>query len=197
MDFYALLAFALIAGAGAHPSFHADFDPQPYVSGGEVPPFQSYHVHVHYVKDGQLSNMSAALLREAYIQHFNLTDKDLCRGLFEQGRMCIYAWTLRDGGIFVSGNWAAYIPLENYQEVVAWVTQHRKDGPMALDVLFHPNTNEYVHDHMRWSTWAGKPWPLNAEAFSDFGKHTDLHEYCDHWECQSMPMIGQGQGWHV
>ena len=92
----------------------------------------------------------------------------------------------RDGGIFLSGNWAAYVPLHDYQEVTSWVSQHRKDtvasGGNALDVLFHPNTNQYMHDHMRWSTWAGNPWPLNNEAFSDAGKYkSDL--YCDQWAC--------------
>jgi len=152
--------------AHAHPTFYVDFDHKPFMARGETPPFQSYHVHVQYIKDGSFSNQSAFQLREAYMDHFGLRDELLCQGspVVEQNRMCLYPWVVRDGGIFISGNWAAYVPLDKYQEVTAWVSQHRKDGPMALDVLFHPNTNEYLHDHFRWSTWAGRPWPLNPEA---------------------------------
>merc|ERR1712086_1016473 len=173
--------FLLVSQAISHPTHHRGFDPTLYSSRGNTPPFQSYHVHVQYIKDGPVSNASAHAFRAAYAAHFNLTDIAACQGLFEQDRHCLYDVVIRDAGIFISGNWASYVPLEDYQEVAAWVAQHRKDqvsmGGVALDVLLHPNTNAYLHDHMRWSTWAGNPWPLNDEAFSDFGNYsTDI--YC-------------------
>ena len=83
---------AMIAGAVAHPSIHDNFNPAPYMSRGEVPPIQSYHVHVQYVKGGELSNKSAFLFREAYAKHFNLTGTKLCQGgpLASQDHMCLF-----------------------------------------------------------------------------------------------------------
>ena len=178
--------FLLLAShVKAHPTIHTSFDPSDYTSRGQTPPFQSYHLHVQYIKDGDVSNRSAFALRSAFMDHFNISD-EVCSGLFEQPHMCIYEVVNHEGGIFVSGNWAAYIPLQRYQEAVEWVAQHRKDpmnsGGVALDCMFHPNTNEYLHDHFRWSTWAGRAWPLNDEAFSDYGNYT-TDKYCDHWEC--------------
>merc|ERR1712232_620957 len=92
-----MLLFALFASAAAHPSYHADFDSMPFISRGEVPPVQSYHIHVNYARDGELANKSAAMLREAYIQHFGLSNAELCQGMFKQDRMCLFKWPYDEG----------------------------------------------------------------------------------------------------
>jgi len=198
MVFRSLLTVALVTRAAGHPTFHSGFDPEPYVSHGEVPPFHSYHVHVNYVQNSQIATKCAALLHEAFATRFNLTDVE-CQGgpLTPQSHMCLYPWSAEKGdkfgGPFVSGNWAAFVPLEKYQEVVEWVAQHRQDGPIALDALFHPNSNYPLKDHMRWSTWAGRAWPINYESLIHSGKDTDSQEYCDHWGCQPIPTLRQNE----
>lgn len=135
-----------------------------------------------YLHGGANSTARALALRERYILEFGNTT---CDGLFDQDSLCIYDVENIVDGIFLSGNWAAYIPLENYTTVVSWTAQHRGD----LDILFHPNSDQYVHDHFRWSTWLGRPWPLNVEAFSQYNEVTG--EYCNMWSC----MFGTPGGW--
>ena len=38
-----------------------------------------------------------------------------------------------------------------------------------------------VHDHFRYATWVGRPWPLNVEPLLWSGK--DPLETCNEWEC--------------
>ena len=87
---------------------------------------------------------------------------------------------------FISGNWAVYITLERYQEIQWWSMQHRED----LDLFFHPNTNAFVHDHARWSTWGGRQWPLNVETLPTYGKTEG--EYCNYWGCYFGTSGGSG-----
>jgi len=194
MVFRSLLTVASVTSISGHPTFHSGFDPEPYVSHGEVPPFQSYHVHVNYVQHSQVATKCAESLHEAFTARFNLAHAE-CQGgpLAPQSRLCLYPWSAEkgdNGGPFVSGNWAAFVPLEKYQEVVQWVAQHRQDCAISLDALFHPNSNNPLLDHMRWSTWAGRAWPLHHEALIH-GNRTQGNEYCDHWGCQPLPALQQ------
>ena len=46
-----------------------------------------------------------------------------------------------------------------------------------------------VHDHFRYATWVGRPWPLNVEPLLWSGK--DPLETCTEWECY----YGTSGGW--
>ena len=159
--------------AAAHPGI---------VREGADGTIQSYHVHVQYLRTGSNSTAKAMRFRDAYIEKWgNAT----CNGLFDQDRLCVYPVEPHEGGIFMSGNWAAYVPLASYAAVVSWSAQHRGD----LSILLHPNSGQHLHDHFRWSTWVGLVWPMNVEAFSQFGAVPG--EYCTEWEC----VYGSPGGW--
>jgi len=84
------------------------------------------------------------------------------------------------GGIFISGQWSAFIPVKDYSKVYEWTVQNRGD----LDALFHPNSGFELYDHSIWASWAGKPWPLNLEFFDEWEKVTASKEaYCNEWGC--------------
>ena len=78
-----------------------------------------------------------------------------------------------------------YLPTEKYEAVLAWITRRRGD----LSILFHPNSGHVVHDHFRYATWVGRPWPLNVEPLLWSGK--DPLETCNEWECY----YGTSGGW--
>ena len=65
------------------------------------------------------------------------------------------------------------------------MTQHHGD----LSVVFHPNSANMVHDHVRFATWVGRPWPINVEAFFQYGMVP--FEHCTEWEC----VLGASGGW--
>ena len=71
--------------------------------------------------------------------------------------------------------------------MLAWITRRRGD----LSILFHPNSGHVVHDHLRYATWVGRPWPLNVEPLLWSGK--DPLETCTEWECY----YGTSGGWGV
>ena len=165
----------------AHPSSKS-FPGSRTKADPDLPTINSYHIHVQYLNGTTDSTARAMEFRAAFMKEFGNTT---CDGLFEQPDVCMYEIEYHPGGIFVSGNWAAYLPLPRYQEIVSWSAQHRGD----LDILFHPNSDNYIHDHFRWSTWLGRPWPLNVEAFSDYPLPND--EYCNMWQCY----YGSPGGW--
>merc|ERR1719245_2917670 len=101
--------------ASGHPSIHQNFDPAPYRQSGVLPPFQSYHFHVQYLKDGNVSATKAMALRTAYVEHFNFSATPECADLFAETAHCVYPVVIRDGGIFISGNWASFVPLGQYE----------------------------------------------------------------------------------
>eukprot|EP01115_Flamella_aegyptia_P008903 TRINITY_DN37290_c0_g1_i1.p1 TRINITY_DN37290_c0_g1~~TRINITY_DN37290_c0_g1_i1.p1 ORF type:complete len:109 (-),score=32.65 TRINITY_DN37290_c0_g1_i1:25-351(-) len=79
-------------------------------------------------------------------------------------------------GPFVTAQWAAFIPLERFQETVSWIIQRRQvkgiinaaGGPGVprpdLDVFIHPNSGCEYEDHGKWPMWAGQPWRIDMDA---------------------------------
>ena len=69
-------------------------------------------------------------------------------------------------------------------------------GPPAgrgdLSIIAHPNSRNVVHDHFRFATWVGRPWPLNVEPLL-WSKGLLPLESCNEWEC----IIGRSGGWGV
>ena len=80
---------------------------------------------------------------------------------------------------------ARRLPTETYEAVLAWNYRRRGD----LSILFHPNSGHVVHDHFRYATWVGRPWPLNVEPLLWSGK--DPLETCNEFECY----YGTSGGW--
>ena len=145
-------------------------------------PARSYHLHVQFVAGAAASTAKALKLRRAYASKWG---NKTCTGLFDQGGPCLYPVDRAPNGPFISGNWAAFLPTENYEAVLAWITRRRGD----LSIFFHPNSGHVVHDHFRYSTWVGRPWPLNVEPLLWSGK--DPLETCNEWECY----YGTSGGW--
>mmetsp|Transcript_29872 Transcript_29872/g.92453 ORF Transcript_29872/g.92453 Transcript_29872/m.92453 type:complete len:195 (-) Transcript_29872:41-625(-) len=146
---------------------------------------RSYHFHVQFVAGNKNSTAKALRLRSAYVERWG---NESCAGLFEQDGLCMYNVDFAAMGPFVSGNWAAYVPTARYQEVLAWITQRRGD----LSIIAHPNSRNVVHDHFRFATWVGRPWPLNVEPLL-WSKGLLPLESCNEWEC----IIGRSGGWGV
>eukprot|EP01111_Echinosteliopsis_oligospora_P012036 TRINITY_DN4090_c0_g1_i1.p1 TRINITY_DN4090_c0_g1~~TRINITY_DN4090_c0_g1_i1.p1 ORF type:complete len:185 (+),score=38.23 TRINITY_DN4090_c0_g1_i1:58-612(+) len=126
---------------------------------GAQPPIRSYHVHFmfQYHHNTSCTGVDNALaLRNKFIKEFNV-DELLCEGDFDQGRLCMFPVAFEPYGPFVAPEWAAFIPLEDFQRVVPWVMQNRGN----FDVFVHPNSGFEREDHHDWSFWAGTPWFLD------------------------------------
>merc|ERR1719386_504220 len=104
--------------------------------------------------------MGAMRLQAEFVDHFGLRTVPNCTGLLNQERLCAFALDERPGfGFshpFVVPNWAVYVPLDRYADLVPWIMQHRG----KYDVLVHPNSGCIPNDHMDWSMWAGTKWQL-------------------------------------
>ena len=94
-------------------------------------PAQSYHLHVQFVAGAAASTAKALKLRRAFAAKWG---NRTCTGLFNQGGLCLYPVDHAPNGPFLSGNWAAFLPTEKYEAVLAWITRRRGD----LSILFHP-----------------------------------------------------------
>ena len=101
-------------------------------------PARSYHLHVQFVAGAEASTAKALKLRRAYQARWG---NKTCTGLFDQAGLCLYPVDHAPNGPFISGNWAAFLPTENYEAVLAWITRRRGD----LSILFHPNSGHVVH----------------------------------------------------
>ena len=94
-------------------------------------PVRSYHLHVQFVAGAAASTAKALKLRRAYAAKWG---NRTCTGLFNQDGLCLYPVDHAPNGPFISANWAAYVPTETYEAVLAWITRRRGD----LSILFHP-----------------------------------------------------------
>mmetsp|Transcript_10880 Transcript_10880/g.32457 ORF Transcript_10880/g.32457 Transcript_10880/m.32457 type:complete len:187 (-) Transcript_10880:53-613(-) len=177
-----LVALAALPRIASHPTYAK----RGSSTAADEAAVRSYHLHVQFLAGGRNSTAKALGLRQAFVERWG---DEACAGLFDQDGLCVFDVDYEPKGPFVSGNWAAYLPTESYQEVLAWITQRRGD----LSILFHPNTgrafSNVVHDHLRFATWVGRPWPLNAEALPQYGVLP--LESCNEWECH----FGASGGW--
>ena len=87
-------------------------------------PARSYHLHVQFVAGAAASTSRALKLRRAYADRFG---NRTCTGLFDQPGLCLYPVDHAPKGPFISANWAAYVPTETYEAVLAWITRRRGD----------------------------------------------------------------------
>ena len=128
--------------------------------------FSSYHIHVLFYPDGieQFENNThnskhARALRASFVKHFNTPECDKTR-IYNLTGLCVFevdetgAGGVHNAAPFVLPNFAIYVPVDRYAEVVPWMMANRGD----LDFLLHPNTCGYTcasEDHLLWSVWGG------------------------------------------
>ncbi|XP_065830415.1 uncharacterized protein [Oscarella lobularis] len=158
--FSVLVAF--LVAVRAHPTYY-EVDER-YLQPGALPPFNSYHIHVMFVNGNNESIKAAMEFHDEFVEKFNLTGTKPCTGNLHQGRLCMFEVEVQPSSDspFISGQWAAFVPLEDFQRCVPWTMQNRK----GLDIFVHPNSGKGLDDHTLWPLWGGMPWPINVAAFS-------------------------------
>jgi hypothetical protein len=84
----------------------------------ELPPILSYHIHCVFQNGDKTIVKEALELRTRFENRFNLNNTEECRTLYKNDRLCMFDTEMvpSRGSPFVSGNWAAFIPLENFLE---------------------------------------------------------------------------------
>lgn len=109
----------------------------------------------------------ARALRKAFISQFHVPECDESRSIFNLTTLCAFAVDetgaggLANAAPFVAPNFAIYVPVERYADVVPWFMANRGD----LDFIVHPNTQGCglecsPQDHLLWSVWAGNKWEV-------------------------------------
>lgn len=168
-----LLLLALLAKADAHS--HPMMDEKDCTCEPGARAFESYHIHVLFYQDGidQFSNNThsskyARAVRKALLERFNIPQCDEHISIFNLTKLCAFAVDETGAGgpmnaaPFVTPNWAIFLPVDRYGDVVPWMMANRGD----LDFLVHPNSCGFkcsVQDHLLWSVWGGTKWPVRFQ----------------------------------
>lgn len=171
----ALPLLALLAVTNAHP--HPVESEESCTCEPGAKAFESYHIHVlFYPEDtsgGGFSNnphnsKNARALRAAFMHRFNITTCDEKSSIFNLTTLCAFAVDATGAGYpinaapFVAPNWAVFLPVDRYHDVVPWMMANRGE----LDFLVHPNSCGFKcspQDHLKWSIWGGNKWPVRFE----------------------------------
>ncbi|KAK3282323.1 hypothetical protein CYMTET_9933 [Cymbomonas tetramitiformis] len=173
----ALLLLAVLALADAHP--HPVRSEKGCTCEPGAKAFESYHIHVLFYADGieQFSSNShsskyARALRSDFIERFNAPECDETKPIFNLTALCAFAVDKTGAGgsanaaPFVTPNFAIFMPVNRYTDVVPWMMANRGD----LDFLVHPNTCGFTcspQDHLLWSVWGGRKWDVRFELPND------------------------------
>ena len=158
----ALVCVGLAGFAYSHPTYYPDVDTiswQERMKAGELPPFQSYHIHVLFVSNQNDSIDMALSFRKQFMAHFDMTDDNPCNGTRDQGRLCMFPYDTNSGTTdspFVTSEWGMFLPLEHFEKFVPWTMQNRGNNI----VFIHPNSGMQRSDHTSWAVWQGDIWPL-------------------------------------
>lgn len=127
----------------------------------EHPDILSYHIHLLFWQGNTNHTASAMALRDAFIEKFDLVNKNctISRGDPAPGHeMCVFGVNFGTAGPFTTAQYAFFIPPQKLQETSAWMLQHRG----VHDVFIHPNSGCSANDHVKWSTFSGAKWPIDA-----------------------------------
>lgn len=161
-----LLVFTLLAGAAlAHPSKVSKVIPPSMLKDGELPPFQSFHLHVMFQthnNDSATGFDNAMRFREQFMQVFNMTDdpSSLCQDDFVNLGPCMFPVYTHQYGPFPVPQWAVFFHPDLFTPISMWAMQNRG----LFDILIHPNSGYEFEDHALWPVWGGNKWFLD---FSD------------------------------
>ena len=167
----ALVLFTVLSPAVAH-SHPVENDKDCTCEPG-AKAFESYHIHVLFYPDlagSEFVNNThgskyARALRAAFVQRFNVPECDESSSIFNLTKLCAFAVDAsgaggeRNAAPFVAPNFAIYLPVNRYHDVVPWFMANRGD----LDFLVHPNSCGFKcspQDHLLWSVWGGNKWDV-------------------------------------
>jgi len=132
----------------------------------DLPPFQSYHIHVLFWQNNKESTTGALALRERFMSEFGLSDSQSCDDdhLGQPTYLCMFYFNYPyvSGTPFLTSDWSAFVPVSYFAVTVPWIMSNR--GP--YDVLVHPNSGCEVSDHRDWPLWGGNKWELDLSIMS-------------------------------
>jgi aromatic ring-cleaving dioxygenase len=157
-----VIAVGFLAGISGHPTRYVDLPSD--LTCDDLPPVYSHHIHVLFWQNNNDSVNAAFALRAAFMTQFQLTDKDNTCDEHKVWNtthpipLCMFTPDFPNPEPpFLTSEWAAFVPLENFQETVLWIMQQRG----SLDVLVHPNSGCEINDHRDWPLWGGMKWELD------------------------------------
>lgn len=158
------MVFALFNLFNAHPHPYNWSKIEKKLEDG-LPAVISYHIHCVFVLGDANAVREALTLRDQFILKFNLSNTTLCTDNDYNDNMCMFAPILKpfQESPWISGNWAAYIPISEFAPTVQWIMQRRGD----LSILVHGNSRDELSDHLNWELWGGLKWPINTSALQN------------------------------
>jgi len=160
-----LVGSLLVCLVVADPSKYAN-ELKPKESSCEsVASFYSYHIHVLFWSKNNDSVNAAKVLQQKFRKQFGVLVDPCPESVWNTTHspdiLCFFPWAPEADGPFLTGMWAAFVPLERFKDTVPWMMQHRGN----LDVFVHPNSGCEIYDHVNWPLWGGKPWEIDVSAF--------------------------------
>lgn len=138
-------------------------------STDKYPQYKSYHIHIMFWPDGDgtwapenpHNSKGALVLRNKFMEHFDLTNKPNCTSLYEpEDVLCAFPIDWRAGyGFahpFLVPDFAFYVPTSRFTDTVPWMLRNREQ----YDVLVHPNSGCLRQDHTDHALWMGNKMQL-------------------------------------
>jgi len=81
------ISLALLSYVSSH-SFPMSSKPRITLSG--LPQIQSYHIHCQFINGDKNEIAKAISFRTNFVNHFNLTNVEACKDLFDDIRLCMF-----------------------------------------------------------------------------------------------------------
>ena len=169
-----LLCLLLVVSLCVYVSGHSALGPTALdsIDCDNFPPFQSYHIHVLYWPNNTNSTSAAMVLRDQFIESFNV--KEVCseEGVSpadpapQQDEICSFSIDDHPAGPFLTAQYSFFFPAKeskskgqgSFDDAVQFFLQRRGN----LDVFIHPNSGCTTMDHAHWSVWGGNKWELDV-----------------------------------
>lgn len=166
----ALIIFVIIASlvlVQAHEQKNVSVAAGLSCTEGDIPPFQSYHIHILFWTNNKQSVQMAEDLLLKFMDQFSLTAEDnMCKynpGNLEETALCVFETDYAAAGPFLTAQTAVFVPISMYEEAMAWMIKHKG----VLDMFAHPNSGCGLMDHVTHGLWAGNKWEVDGSIFLD------------------------------
>ncbi len=146
--------------------------------------YYSFHIHCLFWPNNNDSVTAAFSLRKQFMEEFNINENQPCNDINNtHGQippLCMVDFDYPEPACpFLTTEWAAFVPVENFQETVNWIMLHHGD----LDILIHPNSGCEMYDHRDWYLTLGNKWELDRSCL-----HYDCPG-CDIYDCLDRAQI--------
>ncbi len=131
----------------------------------EFAPLVSYHIHVLFWQHNKDHVANAMKLRDSFIAEFGLLGKPCTITAGDPApdhAMCVFNVAWKPVGPFTVAQFSFFIPVKDLTRTSSWMLQHKG----VHDVFIHPNSGCVVHDHVKWSVFSGKSWPIDTTCFT-------------------------------